>query len=247
MLPRQLPGSRTARSAKACQVMPDDWPQRMHGQGFQAGTFSEYQQSAKSDVVRKQYGMYVIGGMSEITLLLQAVGRGQSQASNELLPLVYNELRRLAAARMAQEAAGQTLQATALVHEAWLRMVGDGDRTWQNRAHFFGAAAEAMRRILIERARRKSSLKHGGGKEPLNFEGLELAETTPDDKVLLVNEALEQLEATQPERARVVVLKYFGGLTNKEVAEALDIGERSVDRHWMCAKNWLFRKIREQL
>jgi RNA polymerase sigma factor (TIGR02999 family) len=185
--------------------------------------------------------------MSDITLVLQAMGRGQGQASEELLPLVYQELRRMAAARMAQESAGQTLQATALVHEAWLRMVGDGDRSWQNRAHFFGAASEAMRRILIERARRKSSLKHGGGKERLDIEGLELAQTTPDDKVLLVDEALEQLEASQPERARVVVLKYFGGLTNNEVAETLDISERSVDRHWLCAKNWLFRKIREQL
>jgi RNA polymerase sigma factor (TIGR02999 family) len=185
--------------------------------------------------------------MSEITLLLQAAESGQSQASDKLLPLVYEELRRLAAARMAQEAGGQTLQAPALVHEAWLRMVGEGDRTWQNRAHFFGAAAEAMRRILIDRARRKSSLKHGGGKERLDIEELELADTTPDEKVLLVNDALEQLETDQPERARVVVLKYFGGLTNKEVAEALDIGERSVDRHWMCAKSWLFRKIRAQL
>ena len=185
--------------------------------------------------------------MTEITLLLQAAESGQSQASEKLLPLVYEELRRLAAARMAQEAAGQTLQATALVHEAWLRMVGEGDRTWQNRAHFFGAAAEAIRRILIDRARRKSSLKHGGGKERLDIEELELADTTPDEKVLLVNDALEQLEADQPERARVVVLKYFGGLTNKEVAEALDIGERSVDRHWMCAKIWLFRKIQAQL
>ncbi len=184
--------------------------------------------------------------MSEITLVLQALERGQSQASEELLPLVYNELRRMAGARMAQESAGQTLQATALVHEAWLRMVSDGDRSWQNRAHFFGAASEAMRRILIERARRKSSLKHGGGQERTNIDGLELAETTPDDKVLLVNEALEQLEQSQPERARVVVLKYFGGLTNKEVAETLDISERSVDRHWVCAKNWLFRKIRAQ-
>jgi len=185
--------------------------------------------------------------MSDITLLLQAAEHGQSQASEKLLPLVYDELRRLAAARMAQESAGQTLQGTALVHEAWLRMVGEGDRTWQNRAHFFGAAAEAMRRILIDRARRKSSLKHGGGKERLDIEELELADTTPDEKVLLVNEALEQLEADQPERARVVVLKYFGGLTNKEVAAALDIGERSVDRHWLCAKLWLFKKIRAQL
>ena len=192
--------------------------------------------SSNSAIVKEQPGMYIGQSMSEITLLLQAVERGQSRASEELLPLVYNELRQLAAARMAQEAAGQTLQATALGHEAWLRLVGDGDRTWQNRAHFFGAAAEAMRRILIERARRKSSLKHGRGGERLNIEELELAETTPDEKVLLVNDALEQLEAAQPERARVVVLKYFGGLTNKEVAEALDISERSVDRHWIAVK-----------
>ena len=185
--------------------------------------------------------------MSDITLMFEAISAGENRASEQLLPLVYDELRRLAAVRMSQETAGQTLQATALVHEAWLRMVSDGDRSWQNRAHFFGAASEAMRRILIERARRKSSLKHGGGNERLNIESFELAETTPDDKVLLVNEALEQLEASQPERARVVVLKYFGGLTNKEVAETLDIGERSVDRHWLCAKNWLFRKIRAQL
>jgi RNA polymerase sigma factor (TIGR02999 family) len=185
--------------------------------------------------------------MSEITLVLHALERNPGQASEKLLPLVYDELRRMAAARMVRESDGQTLQATALVHEAWLRLVSDGDRSWQNRAHFFGAAFEAMRRILIERARRRSSLKHGGGKERLDIEGLELAETTPDDKVLLVNEALQQLEASQPERARVVVLKYFGGLTNKQVAETMDIGERSVDRHWMCAKNWLFQKIREQL
>jgi RNA polymerase sigma factor (TIGR02999 family) len=185
--------------------------------------------------------------MSDITLMLEAISAGDNHASEQLLPVVYDELRRLAAARMSQEAAGHTLQPTALVHEAWLRLVGGQKQSWENRAHFFGAASEAMRRILIERARRKSSLKHGGGKERLNIEGLELAETTPDDKVLLVNEALEELEAVQPERARVVVLKYFGGLTNKEVAETLDIGERSVDRHWMCAKIWLFRKIRDQL
>src|SRR5678816_2305959 len=121
---------------------------------------------------------------AEITQVLEAIGRSEDGASEKLLPLVYAELRRLAAARMAHEVPGQTLQPTALVHEAWLRLVGDGDRTWQNRAHFFGAAAEAMRRILIERARHKSRLKHGGGQARLNIEDLELAETTPDDKVL---------------------------------------------------------------
>jgi RNA polymerase sigma factor (TIGR02999 family) len=182
--------------------------------------------------------------MSEITLVLQAIGRGEKQASESLLPLVYEELRRLAAARMAQESAGHTLQPTALVHEAWLQLVGDGDRSWQNRAHFFGAAADAMRRILIDKARRKSRLKHGGGQARLDIADLELAETTPDDNVLLINEALEKLEKEDPEQARIVVLKFFGGLTNLEVAENLGIGERSVDRQWACAKARMFGWIR---
>lgn len=184
--------------------------------------------------------------MNDITQVLQAVGQGDGRASEELLPLVYNELRQLAAARMAQEAAGQTLQPTALVHEAWLRLVGDGDRTWQNRAHFFGAAAEAMRRIMIENARRKSRLKRGGGQARLNIEDLELAGTTPDDKVLLIDEALERFKAEDPEKARVVMLKFFGGLTNQEVAASLEVTERTVERQWAYAKAWLFRSIRAQ-
>ncbi len=183
---------------------------------------------------------------AEITRVLNAMGKGEGATGEDLLPLVYEELRRLAAARMAQEQAGQTLQATALVHEAWLRLIRDGDRTWQNRAHFFAAASEAMRRILIENARRKARFKHGGGQVRVDVQNLELAETTPDDKMLLINEALERLEAENPERARVVVLKFFGGLTNLEVAESLGIGERTVDRQWAYAKAWLFRKIREQ-
>lgn len=185
--------------------------------------------------------------MSDVTVILQAMGRGEERTLDELLPLVYEELRHLAASRMAQESAGHTLQPTALVHEAWMRLVGDGDRTWKNRAYFFGAAAEAMRRILIESARHKSRLKYGGGQERLNIEDVDLAGTTPDEKVLLINDALEQLEKEHPERSRVVVLKYFGGLTNKEVAELLGIGERTVDRHWVCAKEWLFRKVRAQM
>jgi RNA polymerase sigma factor (TIGR02999 family) len=148
---------------------------------------------------------------------------------------------------MAREATGHTLQPTALVHEAWLRLVGDGDRTWQNRAYFFAAAAEAMRRILIEHARQKSRLKHGGRQKRLNIEDLELSDAAPEERILLVNEALERLEAEHPERAQIVVLKYFGGLTNKEAAETLGIGERTVDRHWVCAKTWLFHKIRAQM
>ena len=184
--------------------------------------------------------------MSQVTCILKAIEQGDPKAAGQLLPLVYDELRNLAAARMSHESAGHTLQPTALVHEAWLRLVGDHDRTWQNHAYFFAAAAEAMRRILVEHARRKSRLKYGGGQERLNIEELELAGTMPDEKILLVNDALVQLETEHPERARVVVLKYFGGMTNKEVAETLGIGERTVNRHWICAKTWLFRKVRAQ-
>jgi RNA polymerase sigma factor (TIGR02999 family) len=185
--------------------------------------------------------------MSDITLVLDAINKGESQAAEKLLPLVYDELRKIAIARMAHEAAGHTLQPTALVHEAWLRLVDDSGRTWKNRNYFFGAAAEAMRRILIESARRKSRVRHGGGQQRLDIDGLELADATPDEKLLLINEALMQLEAEQPERARVVVLKYFGGMTNKEVAENLNLSERTVNRHWDCAKAWLLKKVRAQM
>jgi RNA polymerase sigma factor (TIGR02999 family) len=150
----------------------------------------------------------------------------------------------MAIARMAREAAGQTLQPTALVHEAWLQLVRDGERTWENRAHFFGAAADAMRRILIDAARRKSARKRGGGMERLDFEGLGLAQTAPDEQILLINEALENLEREDPDRARIVVLKFFGGLTNREAAETLGISERSVEREWAAAKVRLFQWIR---
>ena len=184
--------------------------------------------------------------MNNVTLILQAVGRGERQASEELLPLVYEELRRLATARMARESAGHTLQPTALVHEAWVRLVDDGSRTWENRAHFFGAAAEAMRRILIERARRKARLKHGGGQEQIDLENLDAAAALPDEKILLLNEALEQLKAEDPEAAQVVTLKFFGGLTNEEVAESLGISLRTVKRQWVMAKIKLFRWIEQQ-
>ena len=184
--------------------------------------------------------------MNEITQILLSP-QGDGCDSEELLPLVYNDLRRLAAARMASEAEGQTLQPTALVHDAWLRIFGNGDRRWQNRGHFFGEAAEAMRRILIERARRKSRLKHGHGWVRLDIDDLPLAEATPDDKVLLINEALEHLEAEDPQRAKVVVMKFFGGLTNQEVAKILGVAERTVERQWAYAKAWLFQNIREQM
>jgi len=193
------------------------------------------------------YNAVVMAETAEITQVLHAMGRSEAGASEKLLPLVYAELRRLAAARMAHEMSGQTLQPTALVHEAWLRLVSDGDRTWQNRAHFFGAAAEAMRRILIERARHKSRLKHGGGQARLNIEDLELAQTTPDDKVLLVDEALVRLKEEDPELERIVVLKFFGGLSNEEIAETLGLAPRTLDREWAYARAWLFRYISEHI
>jgi RNA polymerase sigma factor (TIGR02999 family) len=185
--------------------------------------------------------------MSEITLVLESVSQGNTQASEELLPLVYEELRRLAAARMAQEAAGHTLQPTALVHEAWLRLVGNNKQAWQNRAHFFGAASEAMRRILIERARRKSRVKRGSGQAMLDIAELDVAAVMPDDKVLLVDEALERFKAEEPEKAQVVLLKFFGGLTDREVAEIMGVTERTVRRQWVFAKAWLFQTIAGQM
>lgn len=184
--------------------------------------------------------------MSEITLALEAVGRGEACASEELLPLVYDDLHRHAVVQMSHEQAGQTLQPTALLHEAWLRISGEGKQRWQNRAHFFGAAAEAMRRILIENARRKSRLKRGGDQIRVDIEQIELASSTPDEKVLLIDEALEKLQRQDPEKARVVVLKFFGGRTNQEVAESLGVTERTVERHWAYAKAWLFQSIRTQ-
>lgn len=184
--------------------------------------------------------------MSEVTHILEAVERGDPNSTDRLFSLVYDDLRRMAAGKMAREPANQTLQATALVHEAWLRLSREQEVHWQNRGHFFAAAAEAMRRILIERARKKRRPKHGGDLQRVEVEKLELADSTPDEKVLLVNEALERLQRDEPEKARVVVMKFFGGLTNREVAEALNVTERTVERHWAFAKAWLFDSIRQE-
>jgi RNA polymerase sigma factor (TIGR02999 family) len=145
---------------------------------------------------------------------------------------------------MANECGTQTLQPTALVHEAWLRLNGPSQARWHNRGHFFGAAAEAMRRILIERARRRARLKHGAGKPHLDIAGLELPDPGPDERLLAVNEALNQWEKADPEKARVVLLKFFGGLTNAEVAETLGVTERSIERQWAFARVWLLRTMR---
>ena len=182
--------------------------------------------------------------MSETTHSVEAISAGESLASEQLLPLVYEELRRLAAARMSQEAAGHTLQPTALVHEAWLRLMGGQNNSWENRAHFFGAAAEAMRRILIERARRKSRLKRGSHPVVVDIAELDVMAAMPDEKVLLVNEALEEFKREDPEKARIVMLKVFAGLTNEQAAEILNVNERTVRRQWEFAKAWLFDRIR---
>lgn len=184
--------------------------------------------------------------MNQVTIILSSMR--SSHSSEELIPLVYEELRRLALARLAREAEGQTLQATALVHEVWLRLVDDGSRDWQNRAHFFGAAALAMRRILIENARRKACLKRGGHLERVDeADGFDLVDeahaTLTDERLLVIDEALARMEAADPEKARVVTLKFFGGLTHQEVAEALGVTERTVERHWAFAKAWLYQTI----
>jgi len=180
----------------------------------------------------------------DITRVLQAVEQHE-EVSEEMMSLVYQELRQLAAARMAREYAGQTLQTTALVHEAWLRLFNGRGGMWQNRSHFFGAAALTMRRILIERARRKMSAKRGERAEHVSIEDIDIAQTMPDERVLLIDEALERLQKKDVELAQVVILKFFGGLTNVEVAEMLGVTERTVHNKWVFAKAWLLENIRE--
>jgi RNA polymerase sigma factor (TIGR02999 family) len=183
--------------------------------------------------------------MNDLTLILQGNEGDERLLAEQVLPLVYDELRRLAAARMAREAAGQTLQPTALVHEAWLKLVHDGGRTWENRAHFYRAAAMAMRRILIDRARQKSTIKRAGGWQRVDIEHLELAGASPDDHLLLIDESLKSLESEDPESAEVVMLKFFSGLTNKDTAQTLGISEATVERRWAFAKIRLFQIISE--
>jgi RNA polymerase sigma factor (TIGR02999 family) len=175
--------------------------------------------------------------------MLAAVHEGDPRAAEELLAQVYQELRHLAAQKMARESPGQTLQATALVHEAWLRLGGDEQPEWQNRGHFFAAAAEAMRRILIDKARSKKALRHGGGAERVNLDGLDLAASVDDEQLLALNEALEHLAAHDATKAQVVKLRFFAGLTNEQVAMALGVSEPAVKRHWTYARAWLFREM----
>ena len=182
--------------------------------------------------------------MSDVTRILDRVQEGDPKAASELLPLVYDELRRVAAHKMASEAPGQTLQPTALVHEAWLRLVGEENARFENRAHFFAAAAEAMRRNLVESARRKGRLKRGGKMELQELEESKIEMTAPSEEVLAVHEALDQLAAEDPLAAEVVKLRYFVGLAIPKVAEALNIAPRTADRLWAFARVRLKQAIR---
>ena len=183
--------------------------------------------------------------MNDVTRILNAIDHGDRHASEELLPLVYEQLRELAARKMAQEAPGQTLQPTALVHEAWLRLVGAQNIQWEGRAHFFGAAAEAMRRILINNARRKRALRHGGGQQRVEIEAIEIATAVKDDEMLAVDDAIERLSQQDRPKAELVKLIYFVGLTIPEAASILGLSEPTAKRHWAYARAWLLASIEQ--
>jgi RNA polymerase sigma factor (TIGR02999 family) len=196
-------------------------------------------------IVWPEVGVY-FKGMSDVTRILEAAQKGDPNAAGELLPLVYDELRKLAAAKMAHERPDQTLQPTALVHEAWLRLVGNEQQKWNGRAHFFGAAAEAMRRILIENARRKAAARHGGGQARLDISQIDIATTAPDDELLAVSDALEKLAMDEPQMAELVKLRYFVGLTAEDAAEVLGISVRTAERWWSYSRVWLYQEFERQ-
>ena len=183
--------------------------------------------------------------MSDVTHILDRAQSGDPKAAEELLPLVYDELRRLAAARRANEAPGQTLQPTALVHEAWLRLTDSTRQEWRGREHFFSAAAEAMRRILVENARRKRRLRHGGGLVRVDVDAINLPIAQDDDKCLRVHEALDRLAETDPRKAEVVKLRVFAGLEVQEIATLFNTSEKTVQRDWTFAKAWLSREMKQ--
>jgi RNA polymerase sigma factor (TIGR02999 family) len=182
--------------------------------------------------------------MDDVTRLLSATAQGDPDAAAELLPLVYDELRRLAAQRLAREAPGQTLQATALVHEAYLRLVGDNRDAWDNRWHFFAAAAEAMRRILVEQARRKGRVRHGGGKNRIDLEEVCSLVESPSEELLALDEALTRLAALDPLRAEVVKLRFFTGMSMSEIAQTLGISLPTAERYWAFARSWLYAELK---
>jgi RNA polymerase sigma factor (TIGR02999 family) len=184
--------------------------------------------------------------VSDVTQILNAIEAGDAQAAANLLPMVYEELRKLAAVKLAQEKPGQTLQATALVHEAYVRLVDvSKDQHWNSRGHFFAAAAEAMRRILIDQARQKLSQRRGAGRQREDLEHLQIAASEPSLDILAVNEALERFERVDPLKARLVNLRYFAGLTIPQAAEALGISATTADRHWAYARAWLHAELKK--
>jgi RNA polymerase sigma factor (TIGR02999 family) len=179
----------------------------------------------------------------EFTRLLNAIDQGEPHAAEQLLPLVYDELRKLAAFKLSLLPPGQSLQATALVHDVYLKLVGGEKEVWQNGRHFFAAAAEAMRHILIDRARRRLRVRHGGNAEKVELDGLEIAEPAKDETLLQLSDALYELQARSPEQAEIVKLRFFAGFSESEIAALLNLSERSVQRHWSYAKAWLFDRI----
>jgi RNA polymerase sigma factor (TIGR02999 family) len=184
--------------------------------------------------------------MSDVTRILTAIEEGDAKAADELLPLVYEELRRLAAAKMSHEPPGQTLQATALVHEAYIRLVGPQDQNWSGRTHFFAAAAEAMRRILIDNARRKQRLKRGGGQQKVDLTDAEPAIEGPSDDLIALDEALVRLAEMDKTKADLVKLRYFAGLTLEQAAGILNLPERTAKRYWAHARAWLYRQVTDE-
>ena len=218
-------------------------PTRFLGMAFWVDSFLP-DASSNQRLWQSESACIIIDLMSEVTQLLTAIGQGDQRASAELLPLVYDELRKLAAQRLAQEKPGQTLQATALVHEAFLRLVhASAEDPWDGKGHFFAAAAEAMRRILIENARRKHRIRHGGQLRRVDLDSqLDIFSESNDD-LLGLNEALDQFAGEDPEAAEVVKLRYFAGLTIEETAQALDLSVRTVNRHWAFARAWLYQRL----
>ena len=211
---------------------------RVNGNGLYGSYVSDG--SIAFQLCRHCYAM----SMADVTQILQSIETGDSNAANQLLPLVYEELRKLAGAKMAQQPDGQTLQGTALVHEAWLKLVGNENARWKDRQHFFRAAAEAMRCILIDKARMKKREKHGGGMQRVDLTGLDLAANTNLETLLIVNEALERLMKEDSPKAEVVKLRFFIGLTNAETAKVMGISEPTVKRYWTYSRAWLLKEIR---
>jgi RNA polymerase sigma factor (TIGR02999 family) len=184
--------------------------------------------------------------MHEVTHILDAIAHGDAHAAEQLLPLVYDELRRLAAHKLANEKPGQTLEATALVHEAYVRLVGAGERDWDSRGHFFAAAAEAMRRILVEQARRKQRVRHGGGRKRLDLDEACSVVLPASDDLLAIDEALTKLAARDAVRAELVKLHFFAGLTMSEAAQVLGISLTTAERHWRFARAWLYGELMDE-